>query len=174
MNPITQRSTTPGQQNGVVSQSKPAPKASLQDSTSGEKPCNERLMFLFANAMVSFHEPQAVSFLSKYTSQGQTSTITTKSGDIFSGIFFGASMDKSEPEYLLKMVQQVRAGHKGDANGVRETSRDFIGFGEDHAMSFKMKEVVDFAVEGIPINNQDRRPNGWSLADHILNGVLIR
>ena len=69
-------------------------------------------------------------------------------------------MDKSEPEYLLKMVQQVRLGHKGDLNGIRDPIRDYIGVGDDHAMSFKIKEVVDFAPEGISISNQDKRPNG--------------
>ena len=106
--------------------------------------------------------------------QGQKATITTKNSGVFSGIFFGASMEKSEPEYLLKMVQQVRVGHKGDSNGVRENPRDFIGFGEDHAMSFKAREVIDLAVEGIAINNQDRRANGWSRLNRLSIEILIR
>ena len=54
MNPITQRSTTSGQQNGVGSQAKNnAHKATLNQDANMEKLANERLLHLMANFMVS-------------------------------------------------------------------------------------------------------------------------
>ena len=66
-------------------------------------------------------------------------------------------MGKEEPEYLLKMVQQLRRADRGEVNGIREAPRDYIGYGEDHALSFKIKDVVDFAPEAVSIASQDRR-----------------
>ncbi len=54
MNPITQRSTTSGQQNGVGSQAKiNAHKAAIGQDASMEKLANERLVHLLANFMVN-------------------------------------------------------------------------------------------------------------------------
>ena len=163
MNPITQRSTTPGQQNGSLIQGKPSSRPDGHDVGGGDRLANERLLFLLSNAMVCDALPELTTESSKYSWQGQSASVTTKNGDVYSGIFFGASMDKSEPEYLLKMVQQIRSGHKGDLNGFRDAIRDYVGVGDDHALSFKIKDIIDFASEGISISNQDRRLNGPSL-----------
>ena len=54
MNPITQRSTTSSQQNGVGSQPKNnAHKAATNQEAGMEKVANERLMYLMAQFMVS-------------------------------------------------------------------------------------------------------------------------
>ena len=54
MNPITQRSTTSSQQNGVGPQAKNnAHKAAMNQEASMEKLANERLVYLLANFMVS-------------------------------------------------------------------------------------------------------------------------
>ena len=54
MNPITQRSTTSGQQNGVGSQAKNnAQKTATNQEASTEKLANERLLYLVGNFMVS-------------------------------------------------------------------------------------------------------------------------
>lgn len=54
MNPITQRSTTSGQQNGVGPQAKNhTHKAATNQETNFEKLGNERLLYLIANFMVS-------------------------------------------------------------------------------------------------------------------------
>ena len=90
-------------------------------------------------------------------------SVTLKNGDTYSGLFFGALMDKSEPEYLLKMVQYTKYSRKGETNGARDPVREYVGVGDDHAMSFKIKEVADFTLEGMSISNQDRRPNGCFL-----------
>ena len=86
--------------------------------------------------------------------------MTTDKGDVYSGIFFGALIDKEEPKYLLKMVQQIKYGNKTEINGAREPASDFIGVGEDHAISLNTKDVVDLCVDGVTITTLDKRPNG--------------
>ena len=58
-------------------------------------------------------------------------SVTLKNGDTYSGLFFGALMDKSEPEYLLKMVQYTKYSRKGETNGARDPVREYVGVGED-------------------------------------------
>ena len=94
------------------------------------------------------------------TWQGLSASVTVSNGDVYSGIFFGASMEKEECKYLLKMVQQTRHGNKTEMNGVRETMSEYIGVGDDHAMSFNARDVVDLAVEGATIATQEKRSNG--------------
>ncbi len=54
MNPITQRSNTPNQQNGGALQAKVAQKpTNNEESNTPEKHANDRLMYLFGNFMVS-------------------------------------------------------------------------------------------------------------------------
>ena len=92
--------------------------------------------------------------------QGCNASITTRSGDVFSGIFFGAKIE-NEPTYLLKMVQQNKHTDKNEgANGVRDVVQDFVGTGDDYSMSFEFKDVVDFAVEGAIISTQEKQQNG--------------
>lgn len=67
-------------------------------------------------------------------------------------------MDHYESAYLLKMVQQVH--DKGEVNGTKYCLNDYIGDGDDHAMAFDMKEVVNLAIEGVVFNSRDKPQNG--------------
>jgi len=87
-------------------------------------------------------------------------TVTVKVGDSFRGIFFGATIEGHESAYLLKMVQQIKLGNKGDSNGNSENSWDYIGAGDDHAMTFDVKDVIDLAVEGDLVGTQSKMQNG--------------
>lgn len=84
--------------------------------------------------------------------------MSLKTGDAFAGIFFGATMEGSESSYLLKMVQQTK--NRSEANGVREGSEDYAGVGDDHSMSFDVKDVIDLAVEGIVFNHPNKLSTG--------------
>ena len=69
-NPITQRSTTPAQQNGAGSQAKsvvPKPPDNRETNTP-DKHANDRLLYLFGNMMV--RESQASQALIKLTIKG--------------------------------------------------------------------------------------------------------
>ena len=93
--------------------------------------------------------------------QGLNASITVRNGDVFTGIFFGVSSDSQELVYLLKMVQQTKAGDKSEGpNGVKDLSLDFVGVGDDHSMTFEGKDVIDLAVEGVTLSTQDKQMNG--------------
>ncbi|KAK4695651.1 hypothetical protein P7C71_g2136, partial [Lecanoromycetidae sp. Uapishka_2] len=147
-NPITQRSNTPGQSNGAGPQPQSTSKASTtQELNSPSKLANhDRFLWLMA------------------TSIGQPATITTASQDSFSGIFWGASMDGDESAYLFKMVRQIKNGEKGQANGVQENATAYLGVGEEHDMTFNVKDIIELAVDGIQSIGQDRHQNGSTAA----------
>lgn len=67
-------------------------------------------------------------------------------------------MDNQDSAYLLKMVKQIP--EKGEVNGIKDSLNDYIGVGDDHAMAFDLKEVIDLAVEGVVFNNRDKPQNG--------------
>ncbi|KAL9021315.1 MAG: hypothetical protein Q9185_001425 [Variospora sp. 1 TL-2023] len=143
-NPITQRSTTPASQNGNVSQPRAGPQKPVPNMELGQadKHARDRLVFLMAHFM------------------GLSATVTVKNGEAFSGIFFGASLDGSDQAYLLKMVQKVRPSDKIEPNGSPDIYGDFIGSGEDYAMSFDTKDVVHLAVDGVTFDIRERAQNG--------------
>ncbi|KAL8721505.1 MAG: hypothetical protein Q9225_001850 [Loekoesia sp. 1 TL-2023] len=144
MNPITQRSTTPASQNGNTFQAKTGPQkpASNMEVGNADKHAHDRLLFLMTHLL------------------GLSASITVKSGEIFSGIFFGASLEGNDQSYLLKMVQKIRSVDKAEPNGNYETHSDYIGSGEDHAMSFDMKDVVHLAVDGVTFDIREKALNG--------------
>ncbi|KAL8859539.1 MAG: hypothetical protein Q9178_003938 [Gyalolechia marmorata] len=144
MNPITQRSTLPAAQNGNFSQSKastPKPAANTE-LANAHKHAHDRIVFLMANSM------------------GLPTSVTVKNGDVFSGIFFGFSSENNEPGCLLQMVQKVKASDKAEVSGDHEINGDYIGYGDNHAMSFDMKDVVDLVVEGVTFDHTDKLSNG--------------
>lgn len=69
-------------------------------------------------------------------------------------------MESHEPAYLFKMVQQVRSGNKSEVNGIQELWGDHIGVGEEHSMSFDIKEVAHLAVDNVAFDHQDKTQNG--------------
>lgn len=73
-------------------------------------------------------------------------------------------MEAYESAYLLKMVQQSNA--KGDASRGNDHSEEYIGVGQDHAMSFDTKDVAALAVEGVTFNARDKSQNGNDWMTH--------
>ncbi|KAL8775681.1 MAG: hypothetical protein Q9209_000177 [Squamulea sp. 1 TL-2023] len=160
MNPITQRSTMPAAQNGNISQ----PKASSQKAGANmelgnaDKHAHDRLVFLLANFM------------------GLPASVTVKNGDVFSGIFFGSSFENNELACLLQMVQKVKASEKAEINGDHEINGDYVGHGENHAMSFDMKDIIDLAVEDVTFDNRDKSLTGATAGfrtDSDITGNLV-
>lgn len=92
--------------------------------------------------------------------QGLTATVTLNNGEVFSGIFFGASMDNDESAYMLKMVQQIKSVEKKELNGARDNKDNFVGIGQDHSVSFDFKDVSNISVEGVGLGAQDKYENG--------------
>ncbi|KAL8953189.1 MAG: hypothetical protein Q9222_000924 [Ikaeria aurantiellina] len=144
MNPITQKSTTPTSQNGNISQTRVGSQKSVSQMEVGnaDKHAYDRLVYLMANFL------------------GNPTLITLKTGEIFSGIFFGSSLEGKESKYLLKMVQRVSPSERPETNGNHETYGEYIGSGEDHAVSFETKDVIDLAVDGVTFETSEKATNG--------------
>ncbi|KAL9601326.1 MAG: hypothetical protein Q9219_002621 [cf. Caloplaca sp. 3 TL-2023] len=161
MNPITQRSTTPANQNGSISQAKAGsqkPAANMEIGTA-EKLAHDRLLFLMTHFL------------------GFSASVTVKGGETYSGIFSGASLEGNDHCYLLKMVQKVRAGEKAEANGNHDTHGDYIGYGKDHAMSFDVKDVLDLVVDSVTFDVRDKTQNGTTAGfrtDADISGNLVQ
>ena len=168
MNPITHKSHNTTAQNGANQQVKPAPKSNTgQDAGSVEKLAHDRLLYLFANFMVRGISCRKDNSFNLFDMQGQTASVTVRSGDVFSGIFFGASIDNQDIAYLMKMVQQTKSMEKNEAvNGVKDNQQDYIGIGDDHSMSFEGKDVVDLAVEGVSLVVPEKQANGTITCFH--------
>ncbi|KAI9850032.1 MAG: hypothetical protein M1838_006172 [Thelocarpon superellum] len=148
-NPITQRSSIYPQSNGVVS----SPKGPLKSTTSSSvretntpnKHANDRMIFLLANFI------------------GRRASITVSNGNIFTGIFSGASLDAGESAWVLRMTQQTKQKSVHQANGVDDSAPDYIGSGPEHIMSFETKDVIDVAVNGVAFTDAPSRgQNGVS------------
>lgn len=71
-------------------------------------------------------------------------------------------MEGQDSVYLIKMAQQLKTGGKGDANGVQESLSDFVGAGDEYAMTFEVKEVAHLVLEGAIASIQNKTQNGTS------------
>ena len=69
-------------------------------------------------------------------------------------------METNESSYLLKMVQQLKSVGKSEANGVQDEYEILVGVGEDHAMTFDIKDVSGLNVEGVDISSNEKLQNG--------------
>ena len=56
------------------------------------------------------------------------------------------------------MVQQLMG--RGETNGVKDGSEDYIGVGDEHAMTFDIKEVIHLGVQSVGFNALDDSQNG--------------
>lgn len=93
-------------------------------------------------------------------SQGSSATVVTKSGDHFSGVFFGTELDGSDPSCLLKMVQHLKQSQKGSPTGTPDNTGDFTGTGEDFAMAFAFKDLIDIRVDNTALGVKEKLSNG--------------
>lgn len=108
MNPITQRSTTPAQQNGTGNQAKAVAQKPVnnRETNSPEKHANDRLVFLFGNMLVS--GPQPSQALISLTIQGTFNlNYCQKWGHLHRHILWGDT-GRSRPQLL---TQDGPAGH---------------------------------------------------------------
>ena len=90
--------------------------------------------------------------------------VILKNAEVFSGIFFGASIENNESVYILKMVRQIKTTETGEVNGAQDEMGAFVGSGEDHTMVFDIQDVMYLAVEGVELVAQDKHQNGNNLS----------
>jgi hypothetical protein len=87
-------------------------------------------------------------------------TITAKSGEVFSGVFAGATAEPNESTVLFKMVRQVSSHSKEGMNGATDSYGDYIGVGPEHTLVFNMMDVIDVAIADVPNSPNPGAPNG--------------
>ncbi|EEH07167.1 predicted protein [Histoplasma capsulatum G186AR] len=107
--------------------------SSNRESNTPDMHANDRLTFLLAACI------------------GLNATITTKSGERFSGIFSGSSLESNNSSFTLKMTQRCSSpqADNGRSNGLSDLSSPYIGSGVDHQMIFDVQDVADVCVENV-------------------------
>ncbi|KXS96840.1 hypothetical protein AC578_7387 [Pseudocercospora eumusae] len=118
---------TPSAVNGAQKPPPPAPAVSQAKSSvhpNADKHAHDRALFLFSQFV------------------GKDVTLTLKSGEQFTGVFSGAALDGPKPQYFLKMVRRTRLQNSQQTNGDVQIPHEYIGEGEDHAMSFDLDAEI--------------------------------
>lgn len=126
------------QVNGTSARTKSVhePRAPGHDASNPDKYAHDRLLFLIANMV------------------GNPTTVTVKSGDRFTGILSGASLPKDptdSPAFVLKMTKKVNSGTT-QVNGHADAADEYVGYGEDHVMTFSEKDIFDLNVNSLSLN----------------------
>ncbi|KAL4868113.1 hypothetical protein BDV12DRAFT_106125 [Aspergillus spectabilis] len=121
-----------------------SPRPSLKESNTPDNHAHDRLVFLFT------------SFI------GLTTTVTTKHGDEFTGIFSSSSLEPSETSITLKMTQRQAKQDQQRANGVSDAASPFFGPAPEHIVTFNMNDVVDIAVLNVTTTDVLAKSNGAS------------
>ncbi|KAF2262264.1 hypothetical protein CC78DRAFT_545921 [Lojkania enalia] len=146
-NPITQRPASINNSNGVVNTPKPSQNLSALagETASPMRHLNDRMMFLLANL------------------SGRPGNIVLKNGEKYTGVLSGTSLDPTEMRYVFKMVKRVQPVAETQANGISDISDDYVGFGDNHVMSFDIGDVADFNVSNVVLEKpQAKGQNGMS------------
>ncbi|KAL3480074.1 hypothetical protein BJX99DRAFT_46718 [Aspergillus californicus] len=121
-----------------------SPNPSSKESNTPDSHAHDRILFLFA------------SFI------GLTTTITTRNGDTFTGIFSSSSLEPSETSVTLKMTQRQSKQDQQRANGVSDVASPFIGSAPEHSVTFNVNDVVDVSVMNVTTTDVLAKPNGAS------------
>lgn len=122
-----------------------SPKPTSRESNTPDQHAHDRLIFLLT------------SFI------GLDATITTRSGERFTGIFSSSSLEPHDSSILLKMVQRPAKQDHQRTNGMSDVVSPFLGTAPDHSMSFDVKDVVDIAVSNVSTADVTAKaPNGAS------------
>ena len=58
------------------------------------------------------------------------------------------------------MTQKLRAIGKGDVNGLQSSPEAFVGFGNDYAKSFQIKDVSGISIDGVDLSIPEKLTNG--------------
>ena len=108
------------------------------------------------------HSHDRLLFLSAYA-VGCSATITTGTGDVYSGIFSGASLEKPGIKYVLKMTKKQSSVKDSQANGATNAV-EYLGYSDDHVMLFDPVDVALCTVSGLQLGKYSSR---------MANGTLL-
>lgn len=84
-----------------------------------------------------------------------------KNGDKYRGVFSGvinSSTTLQQPQYHLKMVKRLTSN----------PTKDFIGQGKEHTMTFPISDTVDLSATNVSlVNRKNKSGSGKSIYTHI-------
>ena len=88
--------------------------------------------------------------------------MTLKNGEQFAGVFSGGSFEPNKCHYMIKMVTRTRLPRDQQVNGASELPIEYIGEGEDHAMTFDAQDTLDLSVQDVNLAGAAPQQNGES------------
>ncbi|KAJ5379336.1 hypothetical protein N7509_012455 [Penicillium cosmopolitanum] len=142
-NPITQRSTHASSNGNMAQKQSGSPRPGQKESNTFDNHAHDRLVFLFA------------TFIGLHT------TITTKNGDKYTGIFSSSTLEASDSSFLLKMVQRTSQENQPKSNGVSDVTTPYLGAAPEHSMAFDVKDIADISVPNVsPAEVSAKETNG--------------
>ena len=80
------------------------------------------------------------------------------SGDVFTGIYLGSTVENNGTAFSLLMARHV--GSAGKVDEKKATALQYAGVGENHAMTFNFKDVVEISIPEIGERRQSKKQNG--------------
>ncbi|KKY23898.1 putative pab1 binding protein [Phaeomoniella chlamydospora] len=143
-NPITQRPIANSQINGSIP-SRPAQQNIARESNTADQHAHDRLVFICGASI------------------GLPVTVTTKSGDAFTGVLSNWILTANEQSVTLKMVQES-TNYDTSANGIAPSTQLYLGSGADHAMTFDLRDVVIASIPNLSLTEVKNAANGASSA----------
>lgn len=81
-----------------------------------------------------------------------------KNGEQFTGVFDSVSLEPNKTHYTIKMARKINASQQ-QTNGTTELS-EFMGEGEDHAMSFDGQDIIDLSARDVSTTAAVSHQNG--------------
>lgn len=94
---------------------------------------------------------------------GCLANVTLKNHESFTGIFSAASLESSINCIVLKMTKRLQAPTTEPPNGTTTTPDEYLGYGDDHVMTFDMKDVITLEIPNATTDRlQQRAVNGKS------------
>ncbi|KAL5043642.1 hypothetical protein BDW71DRAFT_115795 [Aspergillus fruticulosus] len=113
-----------------------------KESNTPDNHAHDRLVFLFTTFI------------------GLSTTVTTKSGDQFTGILSSSSLESNESSVTLKMTQRHLKQEQQRANRVSDVASPFFGSAPEHIMTFNINDVLDVSVLNVTTTDLSAKPNG--------------
>lgn len=94
---------------------------------------------------------------------GQEVSLTLHTSERFTGIFSAVSLDGPDACYMLKMARRASSVPSEQSNGSSDPSSAYVGYGDDHVMSFDARDVVCLDATKVTTDRiQSKLSNGES------------
>ncbi|KAL1304719.1 hypothetical protein AAFC00_003666 [Neodothiora populina] len=151
-NPITQRAAGASAPNG-------APSHPARNSPNASRAPTQQQPSVARNNVDRHAHDRTLFLVANFT--GLHGRVTFKNGEIFEGIFSGATLESSDSRFSMKMVKRISAPSHSQSNGNAEKTNEYIGTGDDHMMMFNLQDTIDLNVWDVQLSaTESKAQNG--------------